>query len=87
MLWLRFCLAVRHYRAFSFLREIDYHQNVAFLQLLYFKTGLAGTNRTGNRRKMFRSHQSFAAFDWPVPATLEWSISGLKWIYKTKGTK
>ena len=57
---------MRHYRAFSFLREIDYHQNVAFLQLLYFKTGLAGTNRTGNRRKMFRSHQSFAAFDWPV---------------------
>lgn len=34
MLWLRFCLAVRHYRAFSFLLETDYHQNVAFLQLL-----------------------------------------------------
>lgn len=66
MLWLRFCLAVCHYRAFSFLLEIGYHRNVAFLQLLRFKAGLAGTDSTGNRRKMFRSHQNFAAFDWPV---------------------
>ena len=57
---------MHHYQAFSFLLETGYHQNVAFLQLLYFKAGLAGTNSTGNRRKMFCSHQSFAAFDWPV---------------------
>ena len=57
---------MRHHRAFSFSLETDYHQNAAFLQLLRFKAGLAGTDSTGNGRKMFRSHQNFAAFDWPV---------------------